>query len=93
MTYGDGVADRIRRAAGQADAFIDTFGADYVQLALELGVKPARIDTIVNFGAVQEYGVKAEANAARGQRKRASRAGGASRRPASSRFQWPRPSR
>ena len=64
VTYGDGVADRIRRAAGQADAFIDTFGADYVQLALELGVKPARIDTIVNFGAVQEYGVKAEGNAA-----------------------------
>ena len=64
VTYGDGVADRIRRAAGQADAFVDTFGADYVQLALELGVKPARIDTIVNFGAVQEYGVKAEGNAA-----------------------------
>ena len=64
VAYGDGVADRIGGAADQIDAFIDTFGADYVQLALELGVKPSRVDTIVNFGAVQEYGVKAEGNAA-----------------------------
>jgi len=40
-----------------------TFGADYVQLALQLGVQPSRIDTIANFGAVAEYGVKAEGNA------------------------------
>jgi NADPH:quinone reductase-like Zn-dependent oxidoreductase len=64
VAYGDGVADRIGDAADQIDAFIDTFGADYVQLALGLGVKPSRVDTIVNFGAVQEYGVKAEGNAA-----------------------------
>ena len=64
VAYGDGVTDRIRRAAGQPDAFIDTVGADYVQIALDLGVEPARIDTIVNFGAVQEHGVQAEGNAA-----------------------------
>jgi len=64
VRYGEGVADRIRQAAPQVDAFIDTYGADYVQLALELGVKPERIDTIVNFAAVGEYGVKAEGNAA-----------------------------
>jgi NADPH:quinone reductase-like Zn-dependent oxidoreductase len=64
VTYGAGVADRIRQAAGQVDAFIDTFGADYVQLALELGVQPSRIDTIANFEAVARYGVKAEGNAA-----------------------------
>jgi NADPH:quinone reductase-like Zn-dependent oxidoreductase len=64
VAYGDGVADRVRHAAGQVDAFIDTFGADYVQLALELGVKPSRVDTIVNFGAVEQYGVKAEGSAA-----------------------------
>ena len=34
VAYGDGVADRIRQAAGTVDAFIDTFGPDYVQLAL-----------------------------------------------------------
>jgi NADPH:quinone reductase-like Zn-dependent oxidoreductase len=64
VTYGDGVADRIRQVAGQVDAFIDTFGAGYVQLALELGVEPSRIDTIANFDAVGRYGVKAEGNAA-----------------------------
>jgi len=64
VAYGDGVADRIRQAAGKVDAFIDTFGADYVELALQLGAQPSRIDTIANFGAVAEYGVKAEGNAA-----------------------------
>jgi NADPH:quinone reductase-like Zn-dependent oxidoreductase len=64
VAYGAGVADRIRQAAGTVDAFIDTFGADYVQVALDLGVAPKRIDTIVNFGAVAEFGVKAEGNAA-----------------------------
>jgi len=64
VSYGAGVADRVSEAAGHVDAFIDTVGADYVQLALRLGVEPARIDTIVNFGAVQEHGVKAAGNAA-----------------------------
>jgi len=64
VAYGDGVANRIRQAAGQVDAFIDTFGAEYVKLALELGVEPSRIDTIANFEAVARYGVKADASAA-----------------------------
>jgi NADPH:quinone reductase-like Zn-dependent oxidoreductase len=64
VTYGDGVADRIRQAASKVDAFIDTFGADYVELALDLGVEPSRIDTIANFAAVARYGVKAEGSAA-----------------------------
>ncbi len=55
---GSGVTD------GRVDAFIDTFGGDYVELALELGVAPDRIDTIANFEAVQKYGVKAEGNGA-----------------------------
>ena len=66
VTYGDGVAGRIRQAAGsgKVGAFIDTFGAGYVELALELGVEPSRIDTIANFEAVKRYGVKGEGNAA-----------------------------
>jgi NADPH:quinone reductase-like Zn-dependent oxidoreductase len=64
VSYGDGMAASIQQAAGQIDAFIDTFGADYVQLALELGVAPERVDTIANFEAVQRYGVKGEGNAA-----------------------------
>ena len=63
VSYGNGVADRIRQAAAKVDAFIDTFGADYVRLALDLGVEPSRVDTIVRFDAVERYGVKAEGNA------------------------------
>jgi NADPH:quinone reductase-like Zn-dependent oxidoreductase len=66
VSYGDGVADRVRQAAGgQVDAFIDTVGGDYVRLAVQdLGVPPSRVDTIANFEAVKKYGVKAEGNAA-----------------------------
>jgi NADPH:quinone reductase-like Zn-dependent oxidoreductase len=64
VAYGDGVADRIHAIAPKADAFIDTYGGDYVELALgELGVPPERVDTIVRFDAVEKYGVKAEGNA------------------------------
>jgi NADPH:quinone reductase-like Zn-dependent oxidoreductase len=64
VSYGDGVAERIRAAAPRVDALIDTQGGHYVQLALDLGVQPERIDTIVNFAAVADHGVKAEGNAA-----------------------------
>jgi NADPH:quinone reductase-like Zn-dependent oxidoreductase len=64
VTYGDGVGERIAAAAsGGVDAFIDLAGG-YVQLALDLGVEPDRIDTIVDFGAGQKYGVKTEGTAA-----------------------------
>jgi NADPH:quinone reductase-like Zn-dependent oxidoreductase len=62
--YGDGVTDRIARAAGTVDAFIDTYGDGYVEIALELGVAPSRIDTIVRFDAAGKYGVKSEGTAA-----------------------------
>ena len=63
VPYGKGVADRIRAAAGgRIDAFIDTFGAEYVDLALELGVPRDRIDTIINFAAAEKYGVKTAGN-------------------------------
>jgi NADPH:quinone reductase-like Zn-dependent oxidoreductase len=66
VSYGDGVADRIRAAApaGKVDAFLDTVGGDYVQLALDLGVPASRVDTIVSFDAVEKFGVKAEGGAA-----------------------------
>ena len=64
VSYGEGVADRIRVASGgRVDAFIDTFGGEYVERALALGVKPERIDTIANFEAAQKYGVKTDGNA------------------------------
>jgi NADPH:quinone reductase-like Zn-dependent oxidoreductase len=68
VRYGEDLAGRIRDAllaTPQVDAFIDTYGGDYVEFAInELGVEPSRVDTIVRFDAVQQYGVKAEGNAA-----------------------------
>lgn len=52
VTYGDGQAARIRSAAGhRIDAFIDTIGAGYVDLAHELEVPARRINTVVDFEA------------------------------------------
>ncbi len=65
IAYGDGLADRLRAAAPKGiDAFIDLFGDGYVALALELGVKKERIDTIIDFEAAQKYGVKTDGGAA-----------------------------
>jgi len=65
ITYGDGVAERIRAASGnKIDAFVDAFGGGYVELALKLGVAPDRIDTIIDFAAAAKYGVKSEGNSA-----------------------------
>jgi len=62
VAYGDGMAERIRAAAGgRIDAFVDTFGHGYVALALELGVAPERIDTIIDFEAAKG-GVKTAGN-------------------------------
>ena len=67
VAYGDGVADRIRAAAPSGvDAFIDTYGDGYVELALALGVAAGRIDTIVDFAAAAKHGVKTDGGAAAG---------------------------
>jgi NADPH:quinone reductase-like Zn-dependent oxidoreductase len=61
VSYGEGVADRIRAAAPQGvDAFIDTFGDGYVDLAIELGVERDRINTIVDRAGAARTGVKLE---------------------------------
>jgi NADPH:quinone reductase-like Zn-dependent oxidoreductase len=62
VEYGEGLADRLR-AAGPVTAFIDTHGDGYVKLALELGVPADRIDTVADFPAIEEYGVKGEGSA------------------------------
>jgi NADPH:quinone reductase-like Zn-dependent oxidoreductase len=66
VTYGDGVAERIREAAnGAVDAFVDTYGDGYVQLAVEeLGVAPDHVDTIIDWDAARKYGAKTEASLA-----------------------------
>jgi NADPH:quinone reductase-like Zn-dependent oxidoreductase len=63
VAYGDGMKERIMAASkGKVDAFIDTFGHGYVDMATELGVAPERIDTIIDFAAAQKYGVKTDGN-------------------------------
>jgi len=64
VSYGDGVADRIKQAAPNGvEAFLDTYGGGYVDLALELGVEPSRINTIIDFDAVARHGVLTIGNA------------------------------
>ncbi len=66
VNYGDGLAERIKAAApqGRVDAFLDLFGGGYVDLALnELGVDLQRIDTIIDFAAIERYGVQSVGNA------------------------------
>jgi NADPH:quinone reductase len=61
VSYGDGLAERLKAAApGGIDAFIDLFGSEYVELAVGLGIEPARIETITSPGKAQELGTKAE---------------------------------
>jgi NADPH:quinone reductase-like Zn-dependent oxidoreductase len=45
-------------------AFIDLVGGGYVELALELGIATDRIDTVVDFPAIEKYGVKGDGGAA-----------------------------
>ena len=61
VAYGDGLADRLRVAAPDGiDAFIDTYGPAYVQLAIELGIRPERIDTITAFAKAAEVGAETD---------------------------------
>jgi NADPH2:quinone reductase len=63
VSYGDGLADRLRSLAPDGiDAFIDTHGDGYVDLAAALGVTPDRIDTIIDFAAAQRHGAKTDAS-------------------------------
>jgi NADPH:quinone reductase-like Zn-dependent oxidoreductase len=58
VPYGEGLVDRLREF--HIDAFIDTHGGGYVKLAVDLGVTPNRINTIVNFDAATLYVAKTE---------------------------------
>jgi NADPH:quinone reductase-like Zn-dependent oxidoreductase len=69
VAYGDGLGDRLRALAPKGiDAFVDLFGSGYVDLALELGVRPERIDTIIDFAAIAKHGVKGEGSGAASNR-------------------------
>jgi NADPH:quinone reductase-like Zn-dependent oxidoreductase len=59
ISYGDGLAERLTAAAPDGiDAFIDLFGPEYVQLAVDLGIPRDRINTIAAFQLAAELGTK-----------------------------------
>ena len=61
VEYGDGLADSLRAAAPDGiDAFIDLFGPQYLELAVELGISPDRIETIASFEKAAEIGAKTQ---------------------------------
>lgn len=61
VAYGEGVLRRVLEATPRGiDAFIDLYGPEYVELAVELDVPPARIETIISYEKAQEIGARAE---------------------------------
>jgi NADPH:quinone reductase-like Zn-dependent oxidoreductase len=65
VAHGDGLDERLRTASdGKLDAFVDAFGGGYVDLAIELGVAPERVDTIIDGDAATRHGTKTDGNAA-----------------------------
>lgn len=48
----------------EINTFVDTVGEGYVELALGLGVAPDRVHTVIDFPAVERYGVKGGAASA-----------------------------
>ncbi|MDE3134490.1 MAG: NADP-dependent oxidoreductase [Acidobacteriota bacterium] len=61
---GDGLGERLRQAAADAgaplSAMIEAAGNGYVALAVELGIAPQRIDTVVDSEAAAEYGARGD---------------------------------
>ena len=68
VAYGDGLRERLETAAAthaaagseKPTALIDTVGRGYVELGLELGIAPARINTIADYDAGERHGVKTD---------------------------------
>jgi NADPH2:quinone reductase len=61
VTYGEGVLGRVLEATPDGvDGFIDLYGPEYVELAIELDVPPEKIETIIAWEKAQEVGAKME---------------------------------
>jgi NADPH:quinone reductase-like Zn-dependent oxidoreductase len=61
IAYGEGVLQRIIEATpAGVDAFIDLFGPEYIDLAVQLDVPPEKIETIISWERAKEIGAKTE---------------------------------
>jgi NADPH2:quinone reductase len=59
VAYGDSLKADLKAAAPDGiDAFIDLYGPEYIELAVALGVAPARIETIISFARAGEVGAQ-----------------------------------
>lgn len=65
LSYDGNIEADLKTAldGGKADAFIDTSGKGYVEMAIKLGIPANRIDTIIDFEAAQKYKVKTDGSA------------------------------
>lgn len=64
IAYGPDLRTDLEVAAPNGiDAFIDLFGPEYVQLAIDLGIAPERINTIIAFEKASEVGARTEGSA------------------------------
>jgi enoyl reductase len=58
VAYGVGLVDRLRAAAPHGiTAVIDNAGQETVEAAIELGVDPSRINSVVWFEGAEKYGI------------------------------------
>jgi NADPH:quinone reductase-like Zn-dependent oxidoreductase len=68
LVYGDGFAGRLERALAELgrplSALIDTSGHGYVALAIESGVAAERINTLADYPAIKQFGVKNDGRSA-----------------------------
>lgn len=64
VAYGENLQKDIEKVleGGKANAFIDTHGDGYVELAVKLGIRSDRIDTIIDFKAAHEHRIKTAGN-------------------------------
>jgi NADPH:quinone reductase-like Zn-dependent oxidoreductase len=61
VAHDERTFQRVRDAAsGDVQAWLDAFGGGYVKMAVELGVKPSRINTIIDFQGAREFGARTQ---------------------------------
>lgn len=63
INYRDDIKSQITERAHKIDSFIDTVGDSYVELAVELGINPDKINTCIDFAAAKKYKVKSAGSA------------------------------
>ena len=64
VSYGASLREDLVQAAPQGiDAFIDLFGPEYLDLALELDIAPERIETIISFARAAQIGAQSKGSA------------------------------